>query len=792
MTMGNRQASYLIFVLIFAGISIVPASGGETIGNLESRMEGSESDSLKIELLLMMGDHFEQTDKNSALHFYNQAMNLAEFRFNNSTSQSDKIVYKDLQIKALRYIAYLHKMWGDYQDAYDDYNKILNYYTEIGDNENLILMLLRKFGVKYYQGLYPEALTHLYEALLVAESNEDFISDKAVINVNLGNVYYNMGDFLKSLKHYQKSLDIYKSIGSRQNRGSIHLGLGNIHSELGNFHQARQEFELALQEYENTDDNNALSNIHSSIGSLYFIQHDFENAEYHFNEALNYARLLRNNRMVAHSYLNLGILATRLDDYRTALDQYQMGLEYARNGQNFHIMSLLLRNIALAYMRLEEYEKGLDIAFESLEIAERIESIDAQAQAKRVVSEIKQIQGQHEDALWYYQLYKMLSDSLLDIEKQRQLNELAALYESETQKQAIELQQMELERNQIELRQKRRLINTFIVAIAFIVIVGIILFSFNNRRLRSNSELRKQLRVIENNKKKISELITQSYKQNERIFSLEKQIASWEKSNRQELSFAEEVGKILHPGKEVLPSAFQGNAFHYSLNENKNGSSGFLWIKQMNDEIIIVKAGCNLPGIKGNFINLYLTSLLDKFSNDKYLNQPSLLTENLYQQITLFSQRMDVGENSIFMSFLWINKDNHNIIFSGKQIPLYLAIARNPKNAAAQKSYDYQEIQKLKTEEPNQTDKPGIHSSYLHRIQLKKSDRLYLIAQCSRQTNGSYFSSVSFLEEELINILNNNQEMKINQQHEVIDNILQSQKDKIKTPDYLSIAGIEL
>ncbi|TVQ92844.1 MAG: tetratricopeptide repeat protein [Bacteroidetes bacterium] len=790
--MGGRQASYLLFILIFAGISILPALGGETIGNLESRVESSQNDSLKIELLLLMGDHFEHTDKNSALHFYNQALNLAEFRFNNSTSESDKEIYKGLQIKAFRYIAYLHKIWGDYQDAYDDYDKILKYYTEIGDSENIIIMLLRKFNIQYYQGLYPEALKHLNEALFIAESNEDFVSDKAVINVNLGNVYFNMGDYIKSLTHYQNALDIYESINSMKNRGAIHLGFGNIHNELGNFNRAMQEYELALKEYENVEDNNALSNIHSSIGSLYFDYQDFENAEYHFNKALNYARLLKNDRMLAHSFLNLGILATLTDDYRMALEQYQMGLEYAREGQSFHIISLMLRNMALAYSRLEEHEKGLEMVLESLDIAQRIESIDAQAQANRVAAEILQIQGQYADALRYYQIYKVLSDSLLDIEKQKQLNEISAIHESENQKQAIELQQLELERNQIELRQKSQLINTFIVAIAFIVIIGIILFSFNNRRLRSHNQIGKQLRVIENNKKKISELITQSYKQNERIFSLEKQIASWEKNNRQELSFAEEVTKILHPGTEVLPSAFNGNAFHYFLKENKNGSSGFLWIKQLVDEIIIVKAGCNLPGIKGNFINLYITSLLDKFSNDKYINQPSLLTENLYQQITHFSQKMDIGQNSIFLSFLWINKDNHNIIFSGKQIPLYLAIARNPKNVTAQKSFDYQEIQKLKTEEPDQTDKPGIHSPYLHRIQLKKTDRLYLIAQCSRQNNNSDFSSVSFLEEELIHILNNNQEMNLNQQPEVINNILQSQKNKIKTPDYLSIAGIEL
>ena len=784
----------ILSIKIFLLILFLPVliSANETIGNLESRFEKAESDSLKIELYLLMGDHFEHTDFDAALHFYHEALALAEKRLNQSDIMAENNMLEHLRLKTLRHIAIHHESWGKYEDAYQAYIKLEQAQLGVNDTEGHVRSIVSQGNMYYYQGLYPQALEYYNNAGILAEQNNlyDIIAN---LKLNMGMSYYLLGNYIQSLSYLQQSIEIYDSLGIENNMGSIYLGKGNIYSELSDFNNAMKSYNLALNHYTKYPDNNALANVHISIGALYYDFNMDDEAEKHYLEALDHAILLRSSRMEAHTMLNLGQVYVRKKEFKKAQDYFNQAMVHADETHNMHIKSNILRNLARLYIAKGNYSMAYRNALESLQIGQSIESVSVQSLSFGVLSEIREKEGMFKEALQYYQQYKILNDSLLDIEKQRKLTEMDALYQSEKQMQAMELKRLELEKSKGELKQKKLLANTFITAFALVVIFGIVTFIFNNRRIKTDRIVKKQNKVIEKTNEKFNQLTRQAELQNKRIIQLEKEIATLEKNLYNDHSFAEKINNYMLPGLDVLPASFDGRAFIFSNTKRESEKTRFLWVKQHEDTIAIALAGCNLPLIKGSLVNLYLTLLLEKFSQDNYLKDPRMIAENINEQIKLLSYQMDINHSFINISLLWINRKNQKIVFSGERIELYLAIARMRKEPTQNLSFEYQGLQKLNTHKSSETSDNVVKNRYAPGVQLKKADRLYLIGHCKAgSAEESKKSGNSFTENEIIPLLDDFQEKEINLHKTFLASYFAKRKESDEMPDNLNIVGIEL
>ncbi len=790
--MNLKTNIFSIRILLLTLFQPFLLSANETIGNLESRLERAENDSLKIELFLLMGDHFEHTDYDATLHFYNQALDLVNNRLSKSMDQNEEETFKNLKVKVLRYIAIHNKSWGKYDEAFQAYKILGQAYLEIDDLEGHISSVISQGNVFYYQGIYPRAMEFYQEALILSKQN-NFYGLVANLKLNYGMSYYLLGNYIQSLSYLQRSLELYDSLGIENHMGSIYMGMGNIYSELSDFDNSMKNYNMALEHYRKYPDNNALANLQISIGALYY---DFQlnhKAEEHYLKALDYAILMKSARMKAHTMLNLGQVNIRKLEFDKALSYFNQAMILADETNNMHIKANILRNIAILYIAKSDYNMAYQNARESLQIGEYIESVVVQSQAWRVLSEIREKQGIFQDALLYFQNFKTLNDSLLDLEKQRKLTEMDALFQSEKQIQAMEFKQLQLDTSQAELKQKRLLANTFIAAFVLVVIFGIASLIFYNRRIRTDRLVIKQNKIIQETGGKNDQLTKQLEIQNKRIMQIEKEIAVHEKNLYNNLTFAEELNNFMLPGFHVLPATFNGHAFMFTNTRLQQEKTSFLWVKQHEDNFVISLAMCNLPGIKGSLVNLYLNLLLEKFSHSIYLKEPAIMTENLNEQIQLLSNRMEIDSSQINISLLWINRSNQKIVYAGKQIRLYLAIARMRKDLSHKPRFEYQELQKLSTDKSNNNGDKQTRNSKTTRVQLKRSDRLYLIGHCKNNHTGEVETDDHlFIENEIIPLLNQNRDHEISYHKTLLKDYMVSREETDELPDNMNIIGIEL
>ncbi len=106
---------------------------------------------------------------------------------------------------------------------------------------------LRMIGLcNFHQGDLKKALHHLHQALLVMQSIKDY-KNEAIIHLEMGAVYENLGQYSDSMSEYESALNYWKLVENPIWLSNLLNNLGVIQQMTGEYEQAIQSFEQAYQ-----------------------------------------------------------------------------------------------------------------------------------------------------------------------------------------------------------------------------------------------------------------------------------------------------------------------------------------------------------------------------------------------------------------------------------------------------------------------------------------------------------------------------------------------------------------
>ncbi|MBC8042535.1 MAG: tetratricopeptide repeat-containing sensor histidine kinase [Rhizobacter sp.] len=183
----------------------------------------------------------------------------------------------------------------------------------------------------YLLSNYEHALSQSFLALSSFQSVRDAKGELFVLK-NIGNVYHRIGDYSKSLRFQERSLDLARQLGERREEAA------------------------------------ALNN----IGGVYISLSDHAAALEYLYESLTLLQRLGERALQASTLGNLGAVYEYLDDDRKALECYDEGLSLTSRTGTTPIEALLLRNKAKVYEKHGDYEAALSFYHQSLDIRRAI------------------------------------------------------------------------------------------------------------------------------------------------------------------------------------------------------------------------------------------------------------------------------------------------------------------------------------------------------------------------------------------------------------------------------------
>jgi len=366
----------------------------------------------------------------SAIFYYNEVMKYAD-RHADTTRKTI----------LLRNIGIIYQNMGRDDKADEYYNNSLFLAEQVGDSSNMVLALMSMATKSNSSMDFNKAIETNLRALKIAETNH--YEEKIPIVLNTLSVTFGMMEDYKKALYYQRKALLYKdTINDKKGMASAYTNLGLVFKKMGILDSAEYYYEIALK-------------LNNALGEL---------------------------RGLMIVYDNIASLYLEQKQYNKALNMYLKGIKIAGRSKDMEYIALYNSDIGKVYFEMGDYENANRYFLNSLKLVKRGVNTERTIQLYYNLYKLNKKTGNTSKALYYSDKYHSIKDSVLNIEKQKQINDLETKYQTEKKEDEILLLTKEKELKDIEI-EKQKTLTYMMVAFALMVLFAAILF-FSRYRLK--------------------------------------------------------------------------------------------------------------------------------------------------------------------------------------------------------------------------------------------------------------------------------------------------------------------
>ncbi|HEY0679518.1 MAG TPA: tetratricopeptide repeat protein [Chitinophagaceae bacterium] len=479
----------------YRSIGIVHNSAGkfpEALKNFQASLRTAEE----------AGDNLLVADSyNSIGYVYRSQANHTEALKNHLESLKIREAIGDKRgsVTTFTAIGVIQQNQGKYDDAIKSYQAAIKIAEEVGDKRGMAGALNNIGYVNQNRGNYQEAIKNHTASLKIAEE----IGDKrSIANSlgNLGNIHQIQGNYAESLKNHRTSLKLKEEIGDKRGMGSSLITIGVINDNQGNYAEGIRNYFAALKIFNEIRDKRGIAGTQLNIGIVYEKQGNDDEALKYYLASLKAFQEIGDKRGISLAYYNTGGVYQRQKNYAEALNNLEASLKIREELGDKSGYAASLGSIGVVYQHQGKYNEAMRNFQASLKISEEIKEKEVMADrnvdigntlykqaatesnktitqqklaesiaylnkgyqmareigipeiAKRAyggLTEAYRGMNDYKKALEYHTLYATLSDSLVNNETMRKIEQQRRQYEIDK---AVEEEKNQKDKALIELR----------------------------------------------------------------------------------------------------------------------------------------------------------------------------------------------------------------------------------------------------------------------------------------------------------------------------------------------------
>ena len=299
-----------------------------------------------IEVRLALGGvQFDLAKYDKALTHFNEAQKLAE-RIGDNGSE-----LQSFKEQANAYIAL-----GKPDQAVNAYKAALKIAKKIEDNilrNKEVEIQLGNLGEVYYNiGDYNSATKHFKEALDKAREN-NLRSFEGRWTGSLGNIAYSEGNFTQAIDRYEEALKIVKGLGIKKEEARWLTKLASVHEKQGNLNQAIEFNEKAWSKHSNLD-KDLEGEILTNLSTEYLAIGDYNKVIKYCNDALKIAETLSQTVQKGVLHSNLGKAYFAKNKITNAINSFEIALDIAKTQKNDQDQLNFLVKLGKCYIKTDD------------------------------------------------------------------------------------------------------------------------------------------------------------------------------------------------------------------------------------------------------------------------------------------------------------------------------------------------------------------------------------------------------------------------------------------------------
>ncbi len=324
-------------------------------------------------------------------------------------------------------------------------------------------------------------------------------------------------DFNAAISYLLKALKINEELGNEQEIAKNYGNIGLIYLEIEDFDKAEKYSLAALPIFQKYQMKPAIATLNGNLGIIYKEKKDYKKALEKFQEALKLDIELDNKAGIIRHLTNLGSLNVLINKKQDAITYLEKALELSKQIEDYRSESIALGNLGHIYLtfatdtidnknlnesKKNDYlNKSVSLSKEAVKIAQDLNFPDLIAMYAETIAKAYKEKGDYKSALTYFELHRSVNDSLLTVQKEKEIANLEAIRENEVKaKEIVILQQ----KNKID----REHILLMTIVVIFSLLITLVFVRLNSVRKKHNLELLSKNQIIENAKIELEELLS--------------------------------------------------------------------------------------------------------------------------------------------------------------------------------------------------------------------------------------------------------------------------------------------
>lgn len=371
---------------------------------------------------------------------------------------------------------------------------------------------------------FPKALELTDSVINIFNRRNDHYRE-AVMHGLKADIFAEKGNYLMASYEARKSYQVLDTLDKPIRRAEILRSLAYIENKLGNFETALEYCLKTVPIYIQYADSLALVRVYNEIGMNHYAIGNFGEAERYLDESYIIAKKYKLPQVEASSLQYSGMIRAATGLNREALQLLNTALSIQEELGYPQDAGRIRDEIGMIHMRTGRYDEALEQFNRTIGI---FDSIGARADLKTVLkhrSELYQLQQKYAPALSDFQRFHSLHDSLFNVEKSRQIEDMRAIYQAEKREQQIRQQADEIMilRSQARIARLRiiLLIAFSLLAVSIMAAIGVY---YSQRAKRSKIEREKILVDLEFKEKELTAKALHLASKNELLEGLKNQV----------------------------------------------------------------------------------------------------------------------------------------------------------------------------------------------------------------------------------------------------------------------------
>jgi tetratricopeptide (TPR) repeat protein len=390
------------------------------------------------------------------------------------------------------------------------------------------------------------------QIIIIAEANKSitdtkskriFLRETARAYNNIGVYYHDVSKFIDALENYQKAaLIVEKDNLDYELQNSLYNNIAAIEMQMGKSDKALKTVKKCLETDLHFDVKNYIATDYNNISGLYNNLHYIDSALYYGLKSIEVReKEAKTNPIVTRSlilyYTNVGGIYIVKGDMRNASKYLNNAYGLSKKSADSASFSSTNYWKAMLLINQKRYLEAKPYLKEALKYANRNNRVRNNSLAYKGLYIVSDSLKDYKNALNYYKLLKVYTDSSMNIEMQKEAEVKQIRFEFEEREIATKAEQGKKDALTQEEKKKARII-LFAVAGGFILVGVFSIFLY--RRIKITQ---KQKRIIELQKEEVQ-------KQKEKVVEYTSVLEEEKKK-------VDEAYELLNENKQELEKSFQ-------------------------------------------------------------------------------------------------------------------------------------------------------------------------------------------------------------------------------------------